>query len=228
MESLKVGLIKCKKCDVFLEKDCFYSHKNNKNGYLNECKECVKKRVREREKKLRLTDPSWVKKENERLRVKYENNNYKWIVIEEFPKYSICVEGLIKNNKTNRVKKPTINSKGYLVLSLYDINSVNKKPYLHRLLADTFIEKTDKNKTQVDHIDRNPLNNSIENLRWVTPQENLDNRGVFNKTGIYYDVMNNMWCVSVLIDNSIKQLGCFTDIDESFNVLKNNLHPFLF
>ena len=45
----------------------------------------------------------------------------------------------------------------------------------HRILARHFIPNPD-NLPQVDHIDRNKTNNSIENLRWVSAGENLRNR----------------------------------------------------
>ena len=36
----------CKECGESKIIDCFYKHKANIDGYLNQCKECVKKRVR--------------------------------------------------------------------------------------------------------------------------------------------------------------------------------------
>lgn len=45
---------------------------------------------------------------------------------------------------------------------------------VHRLVAQAFIPNPD-NKPVVDHIDTNPLNNHVDNLRWTTTQENCMN-----------------------------------------------------
>ena len=53
---------------------------------------------------------------------------------------------------------------------------LNGRTYqLHRIIAKHFIENPD-DLPQVDHIDRNKTNNSIENLRWVSNSENSRNR----------------------------------------------------
>jgi hypothetical protein len=59
---------------------------------------------------------------------------------------------------------------------------VNSKPYLnHRIIFamhNGFFPK------QIDHIDGNPLNNKIENLREVTNTQNAYNKKCINKYGI--------------------------------------------
>ena len=44
---------------------------------------------------------------------------------------------------------------------------------MHRLVAEAFIPNID-NKPEVNHKDRNPANNAVSNLEWVTKQENMD------------------------------------------------------
>lgn len=95
-----------------------------------------------------------------------------WKTIEGYEMYSASNTGQIKNNITGTILKQRINSCGYFILNLSN-GSVGKKRTLKvsRLVALAWIPNTD-NKSQVNHIDGNKLNNTIENLEWVTASEN--------------------------------------------------------
>lgn len=62
---------------------------------------------------------------------------------------------------------------GYKRVELWN-NRKHKKYMVHRLVAQMFISNPE-NKPFIDHIDGNPLNNRVENLRWVTHTENMNN-----------------------------------------------------
>lgn len=64
---------------------------------------------------------------------------------------------------------------GYKVVKLRNWNEKTEKSLtVHRLVAEAFIPNPD-NKPQVDHIDTNPGNNIVDNLRWCTSLENQRN-----------------------------------------------------
>ena len=70
-------------------------------------------------------------------------------------------------------KKAYYSSDGHLKVRLYK-NNQGKKYFVHRLVAETFIPNPN-NLPCIDHIDRNYLNNSADNLRWCTQKENMNN-----------------------------------------------------
>ena len=90
--------------------------------------------------------------------------------IKNWELYTIDEFGKVKNTKTNKYLKGAINSKGYLRVELH-LNKKIKKFFVHRLVAEYFVENP-LNKEQVNHIDGNKLNNNMNNLEWVTNQEN--------------------------------------------------------
>ena len=63
---------------------------------------------------------------------------------------------------------------GYIYQQMPSNNSGRKKNniFVHRLVAQTFIPNPD-NKSQVNHINGIKNDNRVENLEWVTPQENM-------------------------------------------------------
>lgn len=90
--------------------------------------------------------------------------------------YKINKLGQIKSLKRKYVPKDYIlNNKkigrgGYFQVSL-TINNKQSSYFLHRLLAQTFIDNPN-NDPVVNHIDGNKLNNNLSNLEWTTVQQN--------------------------------------------------------
>ena len=95
-------------------------------------------------------------------------------------KYYITKEGKVyisnyKNTGVDKEMRPRIIA-GYYALGLEDPKSTSKNRIqkihkIHRLLAEYFIPNPD-NKPCINHKDGNKLNNSLDNLEWVTISEN--------------------------------------------------------
>jgi hypothetical protein len=74
------------------------------------------------------------------------------------------IKSFYKRNKLGFVS-PYINSCGYYALSLC-LEGVRKCFLVHRLIALHFIEKVE-GMPEVNHKDRNKLNNNVSNLEWA-------------------------------------------------------------
>ena len=92
-------------------------------------------------------------------------------------KYQVSNLGRVKSLNYNntckeRILIPCKKPNGYLCVVLSK-NCICKKFYVHRLVAQAFIENPD-NLPQVNHIDENKLNNRVENLEWCSHEYNTN------------------------------------------------------
>ena len=92
-----------------------------------------------------------------------------WKNITDFPNYQVSSFGNVRNIKTGRILKAA-NHGGY-----YTVGLSNKSPSVHRLVASSFLDNPE-NKPQVNHKDKNGLNNNLSNLEWCTNLENSIHR----------------------------------------------------
>lgn len=83
-----------------------------------------------------------------------------------------------------------------------------KKIYRHRIISYTYLGLDLKNtKQQVDHIDGNKLNNSIDNLRVVNHQQNHFNRTTAK--GYCWNKRNNKWKSYINLNGKTIYLGYY-------------------
>ena len=84
--------------------------------------------------------------------------------IKRFDCYLINKNGVVFSKITGKELKPFLR-KGYLCVCLYNFG-IKYTIYVHRLVAETYIDNP-RNKPCIDHIDGNPFNNHVDNLRWL-------------------------------------------------------------
>ena len=83
------------------------------------------------------------------------------------------IRSLKRNTTSGKILKQSLDGSGYPQVTLSKLNKrITKK--VHRLVALTWIPNPD-NLQEIDHIDGNPKNNSVSNLKWCTHYENINN-----------------------------------------------------
>ena len=144
-----------------------------------------------------------------------------YMPIDDYSNYEVSNYGQVKNRKTGRILKPRLNNKGYELVALCDGINKPKSQQVHRLVIEAF-EGISKNENQknVDHIDNDPLNNCLFNLRWVTHQQNTFNKSMQkNNTstvkGVYFYKKLNKWRAQIKSKGKNIHLGYFNNIEDA-------------
>tara|TARA_R110000803_G_C11791357_1_gene298088 strand:- start:63 stop:536 length:474 start_codon:yes stop_codon:yes gene_type:complete len=99
--------------------------------------------------------------------------------VEGFPNYLIYNDGRVWSKSSQMFRKCYKNPKGYIQVSLNKNGKVHTAR-INRLLAIAFIPNPE-NKSDVDHINDIRDDNRLENLQWLTHQENINKRSYINK-----------------------------------------------
>ena len=147
----------------------------------------------------------------------------------DIPEY----EGLYQGSSLGRVKSlnRTVNHKygtrivrerillpkksnGYFTVTICKDN-IHKTRRVHQLIAMAFLEHVPcGQKWVVNHIDRNKLNNKIDNLEVISNRENVTNwqTGTTSQyTGVSMNKYSGKWKGTIYINGKNKHLGYFKD-----------------
>lgn len=102
-------------------------------------------------------------------------------------KYIIHDMGYIFSTIREEFLKPFPDGRrGYDKVKVYDVNRIPYTVSVHRLVMENFNPIADMEKFEVDHLNNNKQDNRIENLQWVTKQENIrrQNERIIERTSI--------------------------------------------
>ena len=153
-------------------------------------------------------------------------------------KYSVSSFGRVRNNDNGKILPVYEQNSGYLIVHLSPRgNSKNgtKNRLVHRIVAMTFLADsyTEKN-NEVNHIDGNKHNNSVENLEWCTRSYNLEHG---YRTGLYdehrkkvsekHSGRGNPRAKKVICIETKEVFDCIKDGAEAKNVTRQGINKCL-
>ena len=125
-------------------------------------------------------------------------------------RFEVNDDGDIRNTNKGRQLSYYINNKGYRITDL-NYNGKRKKILIHRAVAEAFIPNPN-NYPVVMHLDDNPLNCNVSNLKWGTYLDN--NRQAIDEGHIkvpkpdnrkYYCIYDYFHAYDPIICNGIKE-----------------------
>ena len=100
-------------------------------------------------------------------------------MIPSLPGYGCTATGKVYSFKRKKIKELThiYGYNNYVSVCVF-IDGKRYRKYVHRLVAETWLDNPD-NLDQVDHIDKNPTNNCVSNLRWISKYDNMHSKKLF-------------------------------------------------
>ena len=138
--------------------------------------------------------------------------------------YEVSTTGKIRNASTRKEFNLKPRPDGYIRIGLWK-NGKYKSHYLARLIYDSFLI-IPEGLFEVNHIDKNKFNNSLENLELISKRENCCHRSKdkINKTSKHPGVCKaykGKYRSYIYIDGKQKSLGYYFTQEEAYQARVN-------
>jgi hypothetical protein len=142
-----------------------------------------------------------------------------FIRIEGYKNYEVSNFGEIMCTDTGLILPVLYDERGYGITLICDTYGIPTAHRLHRLVAKAFIANPE-NKLLVNHINEDPGDNDMRNLRWVTRKETCVNKRIAkNNTssvkGVCWDKRKNKWHAYITVNYKKTRIGYFNNIEDA-------------
>jgi hypothetical protein len=95
-----------------------------------------------------------------------------WIQIKDATRYEVSNQGRVRNIAKGNLIKPWVNDRGYCFMDLRFDDGRKKTKRLHHIVMEAFVGER-PNGFQVNHRNRIKTDNRLENLEYVTSEQNV-------------------------------------------------------
>ena len=123
--------------------------------------------------------------------------------------------------------KLKVDNNGYIQLKIQIKGLKPKTIRLHQLVALTFLGyEFNYQKSVVDHIDSNILNNHVDNLRIVSHRENMSKERTIKSgfpVGVWFYKERNKFISRIYINDKLIYIGSFDTPEEASQAYQNKL-----
>ena len=123
-----------------------------------------------------------------------------------------------------RILKQQDNKGGYMYVDLYNKEGIKKKFYIHRLVAQAFIENPN-NYPNINHKDINTYNNVVGNIEWCTQKYNCNYGDHSIKQSIARKGkckgIDNVYSKKVICVTTDKVFDCIREASDYYNMPTN-------
>lgn len=111
-----------------------------------------------------------------------QNSDEEWRQIPGFPRFDVSSFGRFRYRGSGNTAPIYKSQTGYARTNL-TVDGLVKNVLAHRIVALAFLDQPSPEHNQVDHKDGDRMNCRADNLRWVTPKQNMTHAGA-RKRGI--------------------------------------------
>ena len=128
-----------------------------------------------------------------------------------------------RRKSVDGILSPTIKSNGYFSVMLYK-DTISKRFHVHRLVGICFLGNSI---LQINHKDKNKLNNNVSNLEFVSNRFNTNHRfNNTNKSSSFRGITKrrNSFIARILVDRKRIYLGSFKNEKDASDAYENALN----